>query len=237
MSEKISVIIPAIDEAATIEASVRSALASGASEVILSDGGSSDDTMVRASRAGARVTEGGSTRGEQLNLGAERASGDILLFLHADTILPLACADAVRELLEDHLLGGFRLQFLEQSSRLRLAALMINFRCSLTRAPWGDQAQFLRRSSFEELGGYREIPIMEDYDLVTRAKQQGRTGIVPLAVRTSGRRFLEKGLVATAMTNWRTVIDWHRGVDPEVLATRYRSGRVEETRTGSRELS
>ncbi|HXG57459.1 MAG TPA: glycosyl transferase, partial [Thermoanaerobaculia bacterium] len=119
--------------------------------------------------------------------------------------------------------GGFRLRFSEPHPKLRLAAALINLRTSITRCPWGDQAQFIRRDDFLAGGGFREIPIMEDYELAVRMKRAGRTAIVPLTVQTSGRRFLEKGLLRTAAINWRIIAAWRFGADPDELARLYRS--------------
>lgn len=231
MASKTTVIIPALDEKQRIGTAVQSALASGASEVIVSDGGSGDGTIERAEKQGARIVTGATIRGAQLNLGAAAATSPLLLFLHADTTLPPAACRTVAEACENGVdFGGFRISFSEPSARLRFAAFMINLRSSLTRCPWGDQAQFVRREIFELEGGYREVPIMEDYDLALRMRRRHRVRIVDLAVSTSGRRFLEKGLLRTAILNWRTVIDWHKGHSPEKLAARYRrsAGRAGE---------
>ena len=98
---------------------------------------------------------------------------------------------------------------------------MINLRSAITRAPWGDQAQFIARSTFLDSGGFRDIPIMEDYELAQRMKKLGRTRILPLAVTTSGRRFLQKGVFRTAMINWSIILRFRFGVDPSDLAKIY----------------
>src|SRR6185436_764217 len=107
--------------------------------------------------------------------------------------------------------GGFRLTFAEPARKLRVAAAMINLRTTLTRCPWGDQAQFIRRDRFLAAGGFREIPLMEDYDLALRMKRAGRTALLPLAVTTSGRRFLRKGVWRTAYVNWRIIVRYWMG--------------------------
>jgi rSAM/selenodomain-associated transferase 2 len=162
-------------------------------------------------------------RSRQMNRGAAEAANDTLLFLHADTTLPSPAADLVVGALESgYVFGGFRLRFEEEAVKLRFAAAMINLRTSLTRCPWGDQAQFIRRDSFLRAGGFREIPIMEDYELATRMKRIGRTIVLPETVATSGRRFLEKGLLRTAALNWRIIIRYRLGADPRDLARLYR---------------
>lgn len=219
----VSVVIPTLNEEPWIAASVRSAFDAGAAETIVSDGGSVDGTLDAARAAGAIVIDSERMRARQLNAGAARAGGEALLFLHADTLLPPgACAAATARLEEGAVFGGFRIAFAEESLRLRFAAAMINLRTAITSRPWGDQAQFIRRETFLAHGRFREIPIMEDYDLAARMKHLGRVAISPMSVTTSGRRFLRKGLLGTAWTNWRIIAAWHRGVDAETLAGMYR---------------
>jgi glycosyltransferase involved in cell wall biosynthesis len=197
---KVTVIIPSRNDAAHLPAAIESAHAAGASEVLVADG------------------EG--IRAVRLNRAAERAAGDCLIFLHADTRLPPSACEAVAHALANGSdFGGFRLRFAEPSWRLSLAAALINLRTGITRCPWGDQAQFVRRADFLRAGGFREIAIMEDYDLAIRMK---RRILLPLYVTTSGRRFLEKGMLRTAWINWRTIVEWRLGADPAELARRYR---------------
>ena len=215
---RVSVVIPALNEASTIAAAIDSA---AGAEVIVADGGSSDDTVAIARAHGARVVEGERMRARQMNRGAEAATGEAVIFLHADTLLPAGFAEAVSAALADGAtFGGFRLSFLEPG--LEGVARAINTRTRLTRAPWGDQAQFVRRDPFLRLGGFREIPIMEDYELASRMKRLGRSVVLPLVVRTSGRRFLQKGRVRTAVLNWTIIAAYHLGVAPERLARWYR---------------
>lgn len=217
----VSVVIPALDEAERIGATIDAAFAAGASEVIVADGGSRDATAAVAEARGARVVTGERTRGRQLNQAATAASGDTLIFVHADTLLPPGAARAVDAALQRFVFGGFRVQFVEPG--LGHVARMINARTRLTRAPWGDQAQFTRRETFLRIGGFPEIPLMEDYELARRMKRAGRTTLLPLAVRTSGRRFLENGIARTTCTNWLIIASYHLGVAPERLARWYRS--------------
>lgn len=100
---------------------------------------------------------------------------------------------------------------------------MINFRTRMTGCPWGDQAQFLRRDTFLRVGGFREIALMEDYDLALRMKREGKTVVLPQSVATSGRRFLSKGVLRTAVINWAIIIRFRLGADPDELARVYRS--------------
>ncbi len=218
MPAPVTVIIPTLNEQQWIGAAVNSAFAAGAAEVIVSDGGSTDDTVAIARARGARILDTERMRARQLNRGAEEASHDALIFLHADTQLPAGAAAAVaRALADGFAFGGFRISFLEPG--LGHVARLINARTRVTRAPWGDQAQFVHRDVFP---GFREIPIMEDYELARRMKRTGRTVVLPLPVRTSGRRFLEKGALRTAAINWWIIASYHLGVPPERLARWYR---------------
>jgi rSAM/selenodomain-associated transferase 2 len=210
-----------LNEEEWIAAAVASAFEAGAAEVIVVDGGSVDRTTRMATSAGARVLLSEPMRARQLNLGADAAPHESLIFLHADTRLPPGAADAVEDALSKGAdFGGFRIAFAEPSRKLRFAAAMINLRTRLTRCPWGDQAQFVRRETFLKSGGFREMPLMEDYELSIRMKR--RSVLLPLTVTTSGRRFLRKGLLRTAAHNWRTVIRYRMGADIESLARSYR---------------
>ena len=211
---RVSVIIPTLNEETRIAATIGAALAAGVHEVIVADGESSDATVAIAESRGARVIAGERVRAKQLNRGAEEATGDVLIFLHADTLLPAGAADAVIHADAD--CGGFLVEFIEPAFRLRFVAFMINLRTRLTRAPWGDQAQFFHRETFP---GYPELPLMEDYVL---ARAMKRAAILPLKVRTSGRRFLTKGVIRTSALNWLIIAAYHLGVSPDRLARWYR---------------
>jgi glycosyltransferase involved in cell wall biosynthesis len=164
---------------------------------------------------GARVLDTERHRARQLNRGAAEASGEWLLFVHADTLLPPGTCEAVAASNADF--GGFLIDFVEPAWRLRYVAFMVNLRTRLTRAPWGDQGHFARRAAFP---GYADFPIMEDYELARRMRN--RAAILPLRVRTSGRRFLQKGVIRTSVVNWTIVFAYHLGVTPERLARWYR---------------
>src|SRR2546423_14417313 len=138
-------------------------------------------------------------RSKQISLGAGEATNETIIYLHAATLLPRGAAEAVVAARADF--GGFRIAFAERSSRLRIAAFLINLRTRITRQPWGDQAQFVSGAAFP---GFREIPIMEDYELARTMKQRV---VLPLAVITSGRRFLEQGMLRTVAFTWRTFLE------------------------------
>jgi rSAM/selenodomain-associated transferase 2 len=217
----VSVVIPALDEEERIGATIDAAFAAGASEVIVADGGSTDATASIAAARGARVITGESIRARQLNRGAEAARHDLLLFLHADTLLPRGAADAIARALDSGaVFGGFRLAFTEP--RLGHVAFMINLRTRITRAPWGDQAQFTSRATFTRAGGYADLPIMEDYDLARRMKHAGPIALLRLTVETSGRRFIRNGILRTTALNWLIITSYHLGIAPARLARWYR---------------
>lgn len=223
MPTTVAVIIPSLNEEARIEDSIASAWAAGADEVIVSDGGSSDATLERAIAAGARTLTSEQIRGRQMNVAAAAASADVLVFLHADTVLPPDAVERVREAVENAAtFGGFLISFGETDWRLRIVAGMINLRTRLTKRPWGDQGQFITRDSFRAHGGFLEIPIMEDYELARRMKRRRRTTVISSPVVTSGRRFIERGILRTIFTNWRIIVAWRLGIAPERLARIYR---------------
>jgi rSAM/selenodomain-associated transferase 2 len=219
----VTVIIPTLNEEERIASAVASAFAAGALEVIVVDGGSVDRTARYATGAGARLLLSEPMRARQLNLGAHAGSHESLIFLHADTHLPIGAAEAVENALaQDADFGGFRIAFTEAVPKLRFVATLINLRTRFSRCPWGDQAQFIRRDVLLKRGGFLEIPLMEDYELALRMKHTGRSILLPLTVTTSGRRFLRKGVFRTAVHNWRTIIRYRMGADAGGLARSYR---------------
>jgi rSAM/selenodomain-associated transferase 2 len=215
----VSVIIPALNEATPLAAAIDAARAAGAAEVIVADGGSSDETIAVARSRGARVITGACLRAAQINRGIEAASHESIVVVHADTLLPAGATAAVEQALGDGaVFGAFQVRFLEGGARLACVAFMINARTRITKKPWGDQAQFGRRERLR----YPELPIMEDYELARRMKRAGRVAILPLTVSTSGRRFRAKGVLRTAAINWAIILAYHCGVSPERLARWYR---------------
>jgi hypothetical protein len=165
------------------------------------------------------VISGQCPRAAQINRGIDAASHESIVVVHADTLLPAGAAAAVEQALGDGaIFGAFRVRFLEGGARLACVAFMINARTRITQKPWGDQAQFGRRERLR----YPLFPIMEDYELARRMKRAGRVAILPLAVCTSGRRFLAKGVLRTAILNWWIIACYHLGVSPQRLARWYR---------------
>ncbi len=215
----VSVVIPTLNEQASIGATIDAARAAGAAEVIVADGSSSDATVGIATQRGARVITGERMRAQQINRGIEAAAHETIIVVHADTLLPAGAAAAVEAALQDgSLFGAFRVAFIEGGARLAYVAFMINARTRLTKKPWGDQAQFARRETLLRMGGYPPFPIMEDYELARRMKRAGPVVFLPMTVQTSGRRFLANGVIRTSILNWLIIGAYHLGVAPERLA-------------------
>lgn len=211
---RLSVVIPTLDEAEGIAEAVASARAPDV-EVLVVDGGSSDDTLDRAARAGARVLSAARGRARQLEAGARAASGDTLLFLHADTRLPAGYADAVAGALRDpRVVGGaFRLRFDARTRALRWIERGAALRARLLGLPYGDQALFVRRSALEAVGGVPQVPILEDLDLVRALKRRGRLHLLPLDAVTSARRYRAGGPWRTAARHAAIALAGLCGVD------------------------
>jgi len=217
----LSIVIPVLGEARNLERLLPElqAIAAGA-EVVVADGGSRDDTEAVLARW-PRATLVSSARGRaiQMNAGAARAAGDVFLFLHADTRLPRGFAEAMTRALGDQrVVGGrFDVRFDNPAWPFRLVAGMMNARSRLSGIFTGDQAIFVRRTAFEALGGYAEIPLMEDIELTRRLKRLGRVACLRLRVRTSARKWERDGLVRTIGLMWALRFLYVCGVSPERL--------------------
>lgn len=197
-----------------------------ADEVVVSDGGSTDGTVELARRCGAGLVAGSAGRGPQLNRGAAVATADALLFLHADTRLPGGALDAIRDALAaGYVGGGFLVHFDSPRPIYRLGSRIVELRTRLGRAPLGDQAQFVARQTFEEIGGFREWPILEDLEFIRRLGRHGKVAVLPLRVATSTRRFDSRGLPRAIATNWLIWALYLLGGSPHRLARLYRKVR------------
>ena len=220
---RLSVVIPALNEAGAVADAVRSAAAEGA-EVIVVDGGSGDGTPERAAGAGAVVLRSPAGRARQLAAGAAEARGEGIVFLHADTRLPPGWSRAVTEVLADPRASGgcFRLRFDVRSPALALVEWGARARAALFGLPYGDQALFVRRSMLERIGGVPQAPFMEDLDLVRALRRHGRLVRLGLAVETSARRYRERGTLRTFARNAVALCAWRLGLDRERVAAWYR---------------
>ncbi len=220
----VSVIIPALNEEAGIARSISSAAREPGVEVIVVDGGSRDKTVQVARREGARTLSVPAGRARQMNAGARASSGAILVFLHADTVLPSSYAGLVRRLLAspDVVAGAFRLGIESRRKSLRWIETGANWRSRWLQLPYGDQGLFVQSRLFFELGGYADLPFMEDYDLVRRLNRRGRVVLAPEAVVTSARRWERLGVVKTTLLNQAMVTAHLLGVSPRKMAQFYR---------------
>lgn len=226
-SPKISVIIPVYGEAETIAsciANVRECCGDNC-EIIIVDGSADGSTLSAVNDDRVVLLASPPGRAVQMNCGAQNAQGDILLFLHADTILPHAADTLIRKALRAPCAtaGAFKLAFDSSSRTMKLIAFIADLRCRIERVPYGDQAIFISKSTFYELGGYPEIPLMEDVELFqTIKKQRKEIVILKESVMTSARRYLATGPLRCALRNTCLRLLHRFGVRAETLATMYR---------------
>ena len=221
----ISVIIPALNEEDNIRRCIEGILKEGCDcEVIVADGGSTDKTVEFAkSYPDVSFVQSQRGRGMQMNMGASAATGDILLFLHADTILESGWAAAILSVLEGTSISGGAFTFSIRSLlwKYRLVEAWVRLRCEIFSLPYGDQAIFVRKSTFGLIGGYKSIPIMEDVDFIGRLKKQGTIVILNKKAITSERRWSKRGLIKTAALNQLIMLLYKFGVNPNRLARIY----------------
>ncbi|MHB1013550.1 MAG: TIGR04283 family arsenosugar biosynthesis glycosyltransferase [Desulfobacteria bacterium] len=229
----LTVIIPALDEEASIARAIRSCREAGPCEVIVVDGGSRDRTAEIARGRADAVIPAPRGRAAQMNAGAAVAGGEVLLFLHADSLLPGGAVPAVLGALQDPAVigGAFRVRLAASHSAGRYVrgmlagtGRMIGVRAAVSRSYSGDQGIFLRAEAFRALGGYPEIPLMEDVELSRRMRRAGNTVLLPLRVETSGRRWEAWGPLRTVLFMWRLRIGHLLGRTPSRSAEAYRRG-------------
>lgn len=223
----LSVIIPVLNEAETIAQTLQY-LQAPTVEIILVDGGSSDPTVAIAKERGAKVIlspEPG--RAIQMNTGAQYATADTLLFLHADTQLPLNYRQLVQETLAKPktVAGAFLLKINGQNPLLRLIEKGVNARSRFLQMPYGDQGIFLKKETFEKVGGFPILPIMEDFQLIRTLKKQGKIRLAAASVLTSARRWERLGVIQTTLMNQIIIIGYFLGIPPSQLKQWYASCR------------
>jgi len=220
----ISVIIPVLNDAEALDLALGSTQDYTGVECIVVDGGSSDESAEVAQSRGVKVLHSPPGRARQMNAGAEVAEGRFLLFLHADTRLPEGFDGHVRQILTGSgvAAGAFQLQIDAPSARLRLIEKAANWRSRYLQMPYGDQAIFLRKELFREMGGFPDLPIMEDFQLIRRLQGEGRIVIAPAAVVTSGRRWKKLGALRTTLLNQLMILGFYLGLEPARLARWYR---------------
>ncbi|MGB3311217.1 MAG: TIGR04283 family arsenosugar biosynthesis glycosyltransferase [Nodosilinea sp.] len=220
----ISIVIPALNEATNLPSVLNAIYAAASVEVVVVDGGSSDGTAQVARAMGARVVESAPGRSHQMNQGARAAKGPLLIFLHADTRLPKGFDQAIRQTLAQPgvVAGAFTLAIDSPRRGLRWVEWGVNLRSRYLHMPYGDQAIFLKAEVFHQLGGFPDLPMMEDFELVRRLRKLGKVAIAPAAVVTSDRRWRSLGVLRTTLANQVMVISYLLGVDPHRLARWYR---------------
>lgn len=220
-SARISVIIPVLNEAENITGTIAS---TRNVEVIVVDGGSQDSTVQIAKELGVKVVlSNTANRAQQMNAGAQTATGEILLFLHADTRLPIQFDTMVyRAMARNVVAGAFALRIDSALWRLRLVEMGVNMRSRIFALPYGDQAIFLNAQLFHELGGFANLPIMEDFELICRLRRRGRIAIISTPVITSKRRWQKLGIMQTIFINQVAIIAYLLGISPKKIADWYR---------------
>lgn len=223
----ISIIIPVLNEAENIRNTLvylQEEVGDSDREIIVVDGGSKDQTVAIAKSLDVIVIESVKPgRANQMNAGAAIATGDILLFLHADTKLPHDYANLIIKTLAKPkvIAGAFELAIDSQQKSLRLIEAMVKMRSHWFSLPYGDQALFITRSTFEKIGGFPEVAIMEDFVLVKQLKRQGKIAIAPAAVTTSSRRWEKLGVWQTTMINQLMILGYYLGISPDKLRKFY----------------
>ncbi|CAN5908873.1 TIGR04283 family arsenosugar biosynthesis glycosyltransferase [soil metagenome] len=220
----VSVIIPTLNEATTISECLGRLAGQGADEVIVVDASSPDGTATLAESAGARVLPSPRGRGIQQNQGASVASQDIFLFLHADCWLEAGAIESLRRFVErcPRVPGGcFRMRVEGTDMRFRTIDAAAHLRAGVLGLPYGDQGLFVPRWAFERVGGFPEIPLMEDVQISLRLRRFGRLALLPKQIHVSPRRWRQHGIISQSLRNWALTALAAAGFQPELLASYY----------------
>ena len=224
---RMSVVIPALNEGHAINRALGSVAAAPDVEAIVVDGGRDSGTLEEAGRFGARVMFTAPGRAVQMNAGARAATGSVLLFLHADTVLPEGYDRLIRRALStspDTVAGAFSLKIDSPDPRLRMIEGLANWRSRAFSMPYGDQAIFVRADAFFSVGGFPVMPIMEDFELMRRLGGAGSIAHVTEPVLTSARRWEDFGFYRTTLINQAIIIGCMAGVPPDKIVKWARSG-------------
>ena len=222
---KISIIIPVLNEEKIIKKSLSNILNDSHVEILVVDGGSEDKTPLIAQELGAKVIFSSlANRAYQMNYGASIATGDIFLFLHADTILPNNYQGIIKDILSNssYLAGAFQLAIDGNQLSLRFVERLVNWRSRFCSLPYGDQGIFIKASVFQEMGGFANLPIMEDFEFIQRLKKRGKIAIASAKVITASRRWQKLGIWRTTWINQLVILGYYLGISPEKLAQFYR---------------
>jgi rSAM/selenodomain-associated transferase 2 len=220
---QISVIIPTLNEEATLPVTLSRLAGRSDTELIVVDGGSTDRTVEVARQFTPYVFVSHTGRARQMNAGARHATGDILLFLHADTLLAAGALDEIQQqIITDGAVGGAFDLHIDSPRRLhRLVAKISSYRSRLLRLPYGDQGIFVWRQVFDALGSFPELPIMEDIAFGRRLRRTGRLTFISSGLTTSGRRWLANGVLKTTLVNWWVTLLFFVRVSPRRLRRIY----------------
>ncbi len=218
----ISVIIPVLNEASQITASLKplQALRGGQIEVIVVDGGSNDETVRMATPLADKILHSHRGRARQMNLGAAQASGSTLLFLHADIRLPSPLNQTLQAITDPNW-GRFNVQLNDPHWMYKIIAKMMNWRSCITGIATGDQAIFVKRDLFERLGGFADIPLMEDIELSRRLLKLGRPSCLRERVVVSTRYWQNHGMIISVVKMWLLRSAYFLGVSPHRLMKIY----------------
>ncbi len=223
-TSNISIIIPTRNEADSIGRLLPELLAVPGVELLVVDGGSTDNTVDIAKSLGAQVLSSPPGRAEQMNAGAEAAHGSILLFLHCDTKLAPGFVEQVEAALNQPEIsaGAFQLSIDGKGFGLRVIEWLVDFRSKILQMPYGDQGIFVTTDIFFSVGTFPRQPIMEDFELMRRLRGRGKIKILPLHATTSARRWKKLGIMRTTVINQAIILGYLLGVNPEKLAGWYR---------------
>ncbi len=222
-NQSISVIIPALNEENHIRRTLEHIGKISHGEIIVVDGGSTDNTVQIAEECGVRLLSTRPSRGGQMNAGASEAAGDLLLFLHADTILPDNFSSLIRQAMKDpEVVGGsFALKIQPSTPLLWYIERNVTWRTKLFRLPYGDQAIFVKASIFRLMGGYADIALMEDVEFVHRLRKIGKIAFIPVPVITSSRRYEKMGVPRAILKNKLVLFGYYLKIPPSRLAQFY----------------
>lgn len=223
MRPSISIVIPLLNEAGQIAVRLQALQALREQcQLVVVDGGSDDGSAALAAPLVDKLLQGPRGRARQMNLGAAEADGEILLFLHADTRLPADAVTVIRQAVAvGYRWGRFDVAFDSPLPIFKLIALMMNWRSRLTDIATGDQALFVTRQAFAEVGGFPDIALMEDIAISAKLKKLGRPCCIGSRVVTSARRWQQYGVLPTILLMWRLRLAYFFGADPNDLALRY----------------
>jgi rSAM/selenodomain-associated transferase 2 len=220
--------MPVLNEGKTLRQTLNTLNVSNNEELIVVDGGSTDDTLSVANDFTDKIFIAGKGRGSQMNFGASKAEGDILLFLHADCVLPESGFSIIRGVLKDKgvAAGAFDINIVSPKLSFRFIEFGANLRSRLTSIPYGDQGMFIKKEVFNKIGGFADMPLMEDIEISRRLKKNGGIVFVRPPIKTLPRRWLREGPVYTTLRDWVIALSYSfLKISPERLIKYYKDVR------------